>query len=65
MTQATTLHDYDKAVELNPQDATAYSSRGVFKAQHEDFEGAFADFDKAIELDPNYAGAYFNRAEAR
>ena len=55
------IADYSKAIELNPNDAEAYSSRGVAKHHLEDYRGAIADYSKAIELNPNYTNAYFNR----
>ena len=53
--------DYTKAVKLNPNDGTAYSNRGVAKADIEDYDGAIADLSKAVELKPDSATAYYER----
>ena len=59
------IDHYNKAIELNPQDAEAYHNRGIAKADSGDYQGAFADFDKAIELNPKDADAYQNRGVAK
>lgn len=45
------LLDFNKAVELNPYDASAFFNRGLTKKTLGDFEGAIWDYDKALELD--------------
>ena len=55
------ISDYTKAIELNPNYASAYNNRGNSKDDLKDYYGAISDFNKAIELDPNYANAYKNR----
>ena len=59
------ITDYDKAIEINPQDAGAYSNRGSAKDDLGDYQGAIVDYDKAIEINPQYASAYLNRGIAR
>jgi tetratricopeptide (TPR) repeat protein len=55
---------FNRAIELNPNDADAYNCRGFvyyyyyYLGQH---ERAIKDFSKAIKLDPNNADAYFFR----
>ena len=44
------IADFTKAIELNPDDATAYNNRGYSKAGLDDLDGACADFRKAISL---------------
>ena len=52
---------FDKAIELNPNNANAYKHRGdVYLCT--DLEKAIRDYTKAIELKPNYIGAYSARA---
>ena len=46
------IPDFDRAVELDPDDAGQYDHRGFAKMSIGDYEGAIADFDRAIELDP-------------
>ena len=55
------LAGYNKAIELNPELATAYNGRGRVKRAKKDLDGALADFKKAIELKPDLAAAYSNR----
>ena len=52
---------YNKAIELNPDDAIAYNNRGCAKVDLKDYTGAIEDYNKGIELKPDYANAYFNR----
>ena len=58
------IADYNKAIELNPNDADAYYNRGCTYGEMGEYEKAIADFNKAIELNPHDAGAYYNRALA-
>ena len=61
---------FNKAIELDPNNAVAYHNRGLvyFKIASyfntEPFYKAISDFSKAIELDPNYVDAYYNRGLA-
>lgn len=58
--------DYDRAIDLNPNDARAWHNRGVLRWQHqEDPEGAEADFTQAIDLEPSYARALYHRGTLR
>lgn len=53
---------FDKAIELNPNNANAYKYRGdVYMLTNFD-EKAIKDYTKAIELKPNYISAYWSRA---
>ena len=58
------IEDFNKAIELNPNYAEAYSNRGLVYAKKGDYDRAIEDLNKAIELDPNYAEAYNNRGIA-
>ena len=58
------LQDYNKAIELNPNDA-AYYNRGILKKDMNDKDGALQDYNKAIELNPNDAMAYNNHGSLR
>ena len=49
------IADYDKAIELNPNDAVAHNNRGHAYADQGQYQQTIADFDKAIELDPDVA----------
>ena len=60
-----TIQAYDKAIEINPQYATAYNNRGIAKSELGQVAEAIADYDKAIDLNPQYATAYNNRGIAK
>jgi adenylate cyclase len=52
----------ERALELNPRSAEAYTIRGTLRAVYNyDWNGAGEDFDSAIELDPNLALAHHRR----
>ena len=59
------ISDFDKAVELNPDSAEAYFYRGRAKDRSNQFASAVADFDKAIELQPDYVEAVHYREIAK
>ena len=59
------IADYDRAIELDPENAEGYYNRGIAKSGLDDYHGAIADYDRAIELNPNYAEAYFLRGFAK
>jgi tetratricopeptide (TPR) repeat protein len=59
------IADYDKAIEIDPGYAMAYSNRGTARESKGDRHGAFADYNKAIEVDPRNAYAYNIRGLAR
>lgn len=56
-----TTADYDKLIELDPDNADAYCERGDFYYEAGEYDKAAIDYDKAIKLDPNDANAYYNR----
>ena len=56
--------DYDKLIELDPDNADAYHERGDFYYEMDEYGKAIADYSRAIELEPRHASAYFNRAYA-
>ena len=47
----------NKAIELNPQYAEAYFSRGLVSGREKDYDSAIADFEKVVELDPDHPDA--------
>ena len=59
------LESWTRAIELAPQRADLYNSRGASKSILRDHLGAIADFDKAIKLDPQLAVAFNNRGAAK
>lgn len=60
------IDDYHKAIELNPNNATAYFHRGQLRDSYvNDKKGALVDFTMAIKLDARYEEAYFSRASLK
>ena len=55
------IEDYDKALQLNPQNLEAYTNRGISKAEMEQYEAAIADLDEALRLNPQDATLYTGR----
>ena len=58
------IEDYNKAIELNPNDAEVYTNRGNPYYKLKRYEKAIEDYSKAIKLNPNDAVAYYNRGNA-
>ena len=59
------IANYDKAIQLEPNDANAYYNRGLSKGKLGEYFAAISDFDKAIQLKPNDAEAYIGRGLAK
>ena len=47
------ITDFDRAIELDPDDGWPYTYRGYSKMNIGDHEGAIIDFNRAVEIDPN------------
>ena len=58
------IANFNKAIELNPNFAEAYVSRGNAQNDQGELFPAIVDYTKAIELNPNYLQAYSNRGRA-
>jgi lipoprotein NlpI len=58
------LRDISRAIELQPDDAEAISSRGSLYYQKQDYENAIRDFDKAIQMKPENIFTFWLRAAA-
>lgn len=58
------VNDYNKAIELNPQDISVYLNRGLAFYNKKNYSQATADYDKAIELNPKESMLYFNRGNS-
>ena len=59
------LEDYNKSIELNPNNARTYLEIGNAKLKLNDYKGAILDYSKSIEIDSNNADAYHNRSIAK
>jgi tetratricopeptide (TPR) repeat protein len=57
------LADFNRAIELNPEDATALGGRGETYRAMGRYEEALADFDRGLELDPEDAWALAGRGD--
>ena len=58
------IEDFNKSIQLSPDNATVYNNRGnaLMDLGHPD--EAVKDFDRAIALSPNYGAAHNNRGNA-
>jgi len=54
----------DRAIALNPNDASYFSNRGLALHDLKRFEDALASFDHALAIKPDYAEALYNRGRA-
>ena len=54
------ISDYTKALESDPNNATAYLGRGTAHLKAFNFDHAIADLNKALEINPKSALAYCN-----
>jgi len=59
-----TIADSSKAIELDPEFALAYGTRGLAYYHKGEYDKAMADFNKAVELDPEFALVYGTRGLA-
>ena len=58
------IEECNNALDLNPQMARAYHTRGVVHLNVGDYDNAIADFSRTIELSPEYAAAFRMRGTA-
>lgn len=59
------LKDLNRAIQINPKLAEAYSDRAAIRVQLGDRKGALSDLDQAIRLNPQLATAYAYRGVYR
>jgi tetratricopeptide (TPR) repeat protein len=52
--------DYDKAISINPKNASFYYNRGIAKSNRKDKNGAIIDYQKVLSIDPIHKGAANN-----
>lgn len=57
------LEQFNKAVELRPENAVFYNNRGLAFTHLDEYSQAMSDFNKAINLRPDDPRAYFNRGD--
>lgn len=58
------IEDFNRAIQLFPENAAAYNNRGNVLLGLGAIREAMKDFDRALLLAPGYAAAYSNRAGA-
>jgi hypothetical protein len=58
------IQAFDKAIEINPQDAKAWYERGYALDSQGKYKEAIPALDKAIELDPRNAEAWYEKGIA-
>ena len=59
------IANFNLAIRLHPDDASAFNSRGKAYAQKGNLYRAIADYNEAIRLKPDYATAFCNRGMVR
>lgn len=59
------IADLERAIQLNSNNAQAYSNQGLARAAIGDLQGAIAAFNQALHLNPSLAIAYYNRGFVR
>ncbi|GAA6615029.1 hypothetical protein NUACC26_008180 [Scytonema sp. NUACC26] len=62
--QTYTYKDYDKILEMNPNDYKAWYGYGVVRKNLGSYEEAIVYLDKAVEIKPNYYKAWYARGNA-
>jgi formylglycine-generating enzyme required for sulfatase activity len=58
------IKEFTRALDLKPDQASAYYYRGIVYYEKGDYDHAIEDFTEAIRLNPNYAQAYQKRGLA-
>lgn len=58
------IDDFDKAIDLNPQEFSFYNNRGYARLRAKQYAQAIEDFTKTISLKQGYLLAYRNRAQS-
>lgn len=52
---------YDKAIQMEPENAKAWLSRGAILAKLQQYEPAIAAYDRALQIKPDVSEAWFGR----
>lgn len=60
----TSINEYSKLIEEQPQNSILYFARGIDYMLVQDFSSAIEDFRKATVINPKFTLAYFNLAVA-
>lgn len=54
------MKDLDRALKIDPNNATAFNSKGIVMAEQGKYEEAIKYFEAAIKINPNYVNALYN-----
>ncbi len=54
------IQAYDKALEVDPQDAEAWNNKGIALGMQGRYNEALEAFGKAVEINSSYAEAWYN-----
>lgn len=60
--QQDALNEYSKAIEIFPENARAYTNRGIVYEKLKKYAEAIEDYARAIQLNPECKKAYLSRA---
>lgn len=55
------LADFNKALELNPNEFSVYYYRGMYRRKMKQYTSALNDYNKAIEGNKTFSNAYYER----
>ena len=55
------LDDYNRAIEIDPQNTDAYNNRASLYGELKKYDLALADFNQVLKIDPNYPNAYLGK----
>lgn len=56
------IADFNRAMEITPNDADLFNNRGIAYKAKGDYKQARADYTRSIELNEQQANAYYNRS---
>ena len=59
------IFQFQKALEINPNDAEIHCNLGIILIQKGQVEDAIVQFQEALKLKPNYGDAQSNLAKAQ
>jgi tetratricopeptide (TPR) repeat protein len=59
------MRDYNQALQIDPNNAEAYTHRGDAQADQGQFAQAVADYQAAVRVDPQFGRAYLSSAWLR
>jgi tetratricopeptide (TPR) repeat protein len=58
------VEDFDRAIEMDPDNAMYHNNRGVAYLRQKKFDKAVEDFDKTLKIESKFSSGYHNRGMA-